>query len=176
VVGLTAGQIAKAFLEDQDHSRWDGAQITEAMRLLDLALRHGRPDPYQLQAAIAAIHAHAPSVAQTDWSRIAALYTELLDRYQQDQPSRLSPFTNRHLPLQLPVMWTSHNVPYVSRDARVASVQIRAADYSRRSWVALGWRRGTASPTCSHRTGSRLSRNGDRLVVRRPPCRTRSAA
>jgi RNA polymerase sigma factor (sigma-70 family) len=72
----TAGDVV--LLEDQDRSRWDGAQIVEAIRLLDRALRHGRPGPYQLQAAIAAIHARAPSVEHTDWSRVAALYAELL--------------------------------------------------------------------------------------------------
>jgi RNA polymerase sigma-70 factor (ECF subfamily) len=65
-------------LEDQDRSRWDRAEITEAVGLLDRALRHGVIGPYQLQAAIAELHAQAPSTDQTDWSRIAALYDRLL--------------------------------------------------------------------------------------------------
>lgn len=65
-------------LEDQDRSRWDRAKIAEAVRLLDRALRHGTPGPYQLQATIAALHAQAPSTEETDWPNIAALYTELL--------------------------------------------------------------------------------------------------
>ncbi|WP_020672491.1 RNA polymerase sigma factor [Amycolatopsis nigrescens] len=65
-------------LEDQDRSRWDHAEIAEAVRLLDRALRLGRPGPYQLQAAIAALHAQASSADRTDWPRIAALYSELL--------------------------------------------------------------------------------------------------
>jgi RNA polymerase sigma-70 factor (ECF subfamily) len=65
-------------MEDQDRARWDRAEITEALGLLDRALRHSRPGPYQLQAAIAALHAQAGSAEQTDWPRIAALYGELL--------------------------------------------------------------------------------------------------
>ncbi|MCT2581908.1 RNA polymerase sigma factor [Actinophytocola gossypii] len=65
-------------LADQDRERWDHAEIAEAMRLLDLALRHESVGPYQLQAMIAALHAAAPTAAATDWPRIAALYAELL--------------------------------------------------------------------------------------------------
>ncbi|HEU5475640.1 MAG TPA: sigma-70 family RNA polymerase sigma factor [Actinophytocola sp.] len=65
-------------LADQDRTRWDRAEITEAIGLLGRALRHDRPGPYQLQAAIAALHAQAASAATTDWPRIAALYEELL--------------------------------------------------------------------------------------------------
>jgi RNA polymerase sigma-70 factor (ECF subfamily) len=72
----TAGDVI--LLADQDRSRWDGAEITEAIGLLDRALWLGRPGPYQLQAAIAALHAQAPTVDETDWPRIAALYAELL--------------------------------------------------------------------------------------------------
>jgi RNA polymerase sigma-70 factor (ECF subfamily) len=65
-------------LEDQDRSRWDRTEIIEAVGLLGRALRHGTPGSYQLQAAIAALHAQAASPEQTDWPRIAALYAELL--------------------------------------------------------------------------------------------------
>ncbi|GLZ35135.1 RNA polymerase subunit sigma-24 [Lentzea sp. NBRC 105346] len=61
-------------LEDQDRSRWDFASIDEGVRLLDRALRFGTPGPYQLQAAIAAVHTQTPP----NWSRIAALYNDLL--------------------------------------------------------------------------------------------------
>ena len=64
-------------LEQQDRSTWNHAQIEEAASLLSNALRRGRPGPYQLQAAIAALHAEAPSFAATDWPQIAALYGEL---------------------------------------------------------------------------------------------------
>jgi RNA polymerase sigma-70 factor (ECF subfamily) len=65
-------------LEDQDRARWDHDAIDEGLRILDdaLALRH--PGPYQLQAAIAALHARAPRPEDTDWPQIAALYGGLL--------------------------------------------------------------------------------------------------
>jgi RNA polymerase sigma-70 factor (ECF subfamily) len=66
-----------ASLEDQDRSRWDQGRIREGLRLLERALRRGRPGPYQIQAAIAALHADAPSFDETDWAQIAELYTAL---------------------------------------------------------------------------------------------------
>src|SRR3954449_12383073 len=72
-----AGDIV--LLEEQDRSRWDHAQIEEALRLVDDALRvPGRPQPYAVQAAVAALHARAPSYEQTDWPQIAGLYEVLL--------------------------------------------------------------------------------------------------
>jgi RNA polymerase sigma-70 factor, ECF subfamily len=66
-------------LEEQDRSRWDRAQIEEGLRMVDDALRvPGRPQPYAVQAAIAALHARAPSYEQTDWPQIAGLYEVLL--------------------------------------------------------------------------------------------------
>src|SRR5215468_4039878 len=64
-------------LEDQDRSRWDRGEIEEGTRVLDAALRRGRPGAYQVQAAIAACHATAADAAGTDWAEIAALYGEL---------------------------------------------------------------------------------------------------
>jgi len=64
-------------LDDQDRAQWDRGRIREGERLLDGALRRRRPGPYQLQAAIAALHATAPSPAETDHPQIAALYGEL---------------------------------------------------------------------------------------------------
>ncbi len=64
-------------LEHQDRSRWDGALIDEGVRILDGARALRRTGPYQLQAAIAACHATAPSAAATDWVRIAGLYADL---------------------------------------------------------------------------------------------------
>ena len=62
-------------LEDQDRSRWDRAQIAEALVLVPLALRGGG-GPYGLEAAIAALHCSAERAADTDWAQIAALYAE----------------------------------------------------------------------------------------------------
>ena len=64
-------------LEDQDRSLWSGAEIDEGVAALERALRQQRPGPYQLQAAIAACHATAPSAGATDWAEIAALYDQL---------------------------------------------------------------------------------------------------
>jgi RNA polymerase sigma-70 factor, ECF subfamily len=65
-------------LSDQDRSLWDRALIDEGHDLVIRCLRRGRPGPYQLQAAIAAVHAAAATAADTDWARIVALYDQLL--------------------------------------------------------------------------------------------------
>ena len=66
-------------LEEQDRTLWDRAQIEEGLRLVEDALRApGRPQPYAVQAAIAALHARAPSFDETDWPQIAGLYEVLL--------------------------------------------------------------------------------------------------
>ena len=65
-------------MAEQDRSQWDAALIGEGVALLTSALRQGPPGPYQLQAAIAAIHDEAPSAADTDWPQIVALYELLL--------------------------------------------------------------------------------------------------
>jgi RNA polymerase sigma-70 factor (ECF subfamily) len=64
-------------LEDQDRSRWDRELIAEGVALMDKAVRHNRPGPYQVQAAIAAIHSRAAKAADTDWAAIDSLYNAL---------------------------------------------------------------------------------------------------
>jgi RNA polymerase sigma-70 factor, ECF subfamily len=64
-------------LEDQDRSRWDRARIVEGEAILERALRMGHAGPYQLQAAIAAVHAVATTTETTDWGQIAGLYEAL---------------------------------------------------------------------------------------------------
>jgi RNA polymerase sigma factor (sigma-70 family) len=64
-------------LQDQDRTRWDHAVAAEAAQLLSRAIELHRPGPYQVQAAIAAVHAQAPGYAQTDWERIRLLYDSL---------------------------------------------------------------------------------------------------
>jgi RNA polymerase sigma-70 factor, ECF subfamily len=68
-------------LEDQNRTLWDTTEIAQGLALVDSALRLGAPGPYQLQAAIAALHAEARTPGDTDWRQIAALYGEL-DRMQ----------------------------------------------------------------------------------------------
>jgi RNA polymerase sigma-70 factor (ECF subfamily) len=76
-----AGEIV--LLEEQDRSRWNGGLIGEGLALIDKAMRHNRPGPYQVQAAIAATHARAAAAADTDWAQIDALYGAL----ERMQPS-----------------------------------------------------------------------------------------
>lgn len=65
-------------LEEQDRSLWDRKQIDEGVRLVETALGLGQVGSYQLQAAIAAVHAEARTADETDWRQIVALYEELL--------------------------------------------------------------------------------------------------
>jgi RNA polymerase sigma-70 factor (ECF subfamily) len=64
-------------LEDQDRSLWSGTMIAEGLALIDKAMRHRRSGPYQIQAAIAALHARAATPEQTDWTQIDLLYGAL---------------------------------------------------------------------------------------------------
>jgi RNA polymerase sigma-70 factor (ECF subfamily) len=64
-------------LEDQDRARWDQEMIDEGLALIDTAVEIRRPGPYQVQAAIAALHARAPRPEDTDWPQIATLYRGL---------------------------------------------------------------------------------------------------
>ena len=82
-----AGRIVR--LRDQDRGRWDAAAIAAAIRLLRRAASLGRPGPYQIQAAILAVHAEAPSWDVTDWPQIVALY-DLLLRHDDTPVIRLN--------------------------------------------------------------------------------------
>ena len=64
-------------LSDQDRAQWNRAQLDEGIALVQAALRLAPPGPYALEAAIAAVHAEAPSAADTDWRQIALLYQRL---------------------------------------------------------------------------------------------------
>jgi RNA polymerase sigma-70 factor (ECF subfamily) len=74
----TAADGRLLLLEEQDRSRWDRQAIGEGRQLVDQALRRGRPGRFALQAAIAAVHAEAPSYADTDWPEVLGLYDLLL--------------------------------------------------------------------------------------------------
>lgn len=65
-------------LADQDRSCWDRGLIAEGQALVRACIRRDRPGPYQLQAAVAAVHSDAPTAAGTDWGQILALYDRLL--------------------------------------------------------------------------------------------------
>lgn len=65
-------------LDAQDRTRWHQGLIAEGLALVEQALKRGRPGPFQMQAAIAALHAESPSFAETDWAQIVRLYEALL--------------------------------------------------------------------------------------------------
>jgi RNA polymerase sigma-70 factor (ECF subfamily) len=65
-------------LADQDRSRWNAARLEEARGLMHACLARNRPGPYQLQAAINAVHCDAPDFASTDWPQILRIYDQLL--------------------------------------------------------------------------------------------------
>jgi RNA polymerase sigma-70 factor (ECF subfamily) len=77
-----SGEGALVLLEDQDRTKWKRGPIDEGARLVERALRMGRPGACQIQGAIAAVHAEASSAAETDWRQIAILYEQLL-RYER---------------------------------------------------------------------------------------------
>ena len=68
---------AIVLLDDQDRTSWNRGMIAEGLALIDKAMRHKRPGPYQVQAAIAALHAQAATPADTDWTQIELLYQTL---------------------------------------------------------------------------------------------------
>jgi RNA polymerase sigma-70 factor (ECF subfamily) len=74
---------AVVLLEDQDRTRWDPKMIREGLALIEKAMRHRRPGPYQAQAAVAALHARAERPEDTDWAQIDLLYGAL----ERMQPS-----------------------------------------------------------------------------------------
>jgi RNA polymerase sigma-70 factor (ECF subfamily) len=65
-------------LPEQDRSRWDRSLVAEGQELVRQCLRRGAPGPYQLQAAVAAVHSDAASAADTDWHQVLALYDQLV--------------------------------------------------------------------------------------------------
>ena len=74
----TAPDGSLVLLPDQDRTRWDGDLIAEGQALVRACLRRNRPGPYQIQAAVNAVHSDAPTAADTDWGQILALYDQLL--------------------------------------------------------------------------------------------------
>ena len=95
-------------MEEQDRSRWDAGLIAEGITLVGAALPRGDIGPYQVQAAIAAVHDEAPSSAATDWPQIVALYEVLL---------RLS---------ANPVVALNHAVAVAMRDGPAAGLELIA--------------------------------------------------
>lgn len=65
-------------LADQDRTRWDHTMVEEGQSLVRICLRRSHPGPYQIQAAINAVHSDAPSTEATDWTQVLALYDQLM--------------------------------------------------------------------------------------------------
>jgi RNA polymerase sigma-70 factor (ECF subfamily) len=74
----TSADGAIVLLADQDRTRWDRALVAEGQAIVRQCLRRGQPGPYQIQAAINAVHSDAPVAAATDWRQILRLYDQLL--------------------------------------------------------------------------------------------------
>jgi RNA polymerase sigma-70 factor (ECF subfamily) len=74
----TAADGSLVLLPDQDRTRWDRDLIAEGQTLVRACLRRNQPGPYQIQAAVNAVHSDAPTAADTDWGQILALYDQLL--------------------------------------------------------------------------------------------------
>ena len=74
----TSADGTRVLLADQDRTRWDRAVVDEGLDLVRRCLRRDRPGPYQVQAAINAVHASAPDTASTDWRQVVALHDQLL--------------------------------------------------------------------------------------------------
>jgi len=74
----TGADGALVLLADQDRGRWDRALVAEGRAIVRTCLRWNRPGPYQLQAAINAVHSDAPTAAATDWRQILVLYDHLV--------------------------------------------------------------------------------------------------
>jgi RNA polymerase sigma-70 factor (ECF subfamily) len=76
--GRTTPDGRLVLLADQDRTRWDRGLITEGQAIVRACLRRNQPGPYQIQAAINAVHSDAPTAAATDWRQISQLYDQLL--------------------------------------------------------------------------------------------------
>jgi len=74
----TAADGDMVLLADQDRRQWDRALVTEGQALVRHCLRRNQPGPYQIQAAINAVHSDAATIADTDWRQIVQLYDQLL--------------------------------------------------------------------------------------------------
>ncbi|THA23834.1 sigma-70 family RNA polymerase sigma factor [Streptomyces sp. RKND-216] len=113
-------------LAEQDRARWDTAQIEEGTALVEYALRHTRPGPYQVQAAIAALHDEAADAETTDWPQILALY-DALDRIWPSPVVRLNHAVAvamvRGPEFGLALLDTLRDDPYLARGHRLAAAR-----------------------------------------------------
>jgi RNA polymerase sigma factor (sigma-70 family) len=148
-------------LAEQDRTRWDRALIDEAVRLLDRALTRPGVGPYQIQAAIAALHAEAPDYERTDWVQIRLLY----DRLQDLAPS--------------PIVRLNQAVAtrYVlGPEAALAEITPLAAEldsyrlfHALRAWLLTGLGRDTEAQAAQERALALASNPAERELLARSP-------
>ena len=120
-------------LEEQDRTRWDHAAITETIATLEAILRRGKPGPYQLQAAIVALHCEAALFAETDWPQIAALYGKLGQLtgnklYELNQIVAMSYFGDIHRTLPILASLAPQLKDYQPYHAACADIHARAGN------------------------------------------------
>jgi RNA polymerase sigma-70 factor (ECF subfamily) len=140
-------------LEDQDRSCWDRERIAEGEALVRRALAMGRPGPYQIQAAIAALHDEAPTAADTDWSQIATLYGAL-------RAMTPSPVVELNLAAAV-AMAEGPAVGLARMDALAASGELERYPYLHAARADLLRRLGRWSEAhSSYRTALELTTNG----------------
>jgi len=136
-------------LAEQERLRWDGEEIAEGVGVLEQALRAGRPGPYQVQAAIAALHAQAPTSEETDWAQVAALYADLARRapspvVEVNRAVAVGMADGPHAGLAVlePLLGAGLLEGYAPLHAAHADLLERAGDPS---GAAAAWRRAAAS-------------------------------
>lgn len=122
-------------LEHQDRARWDRDAIAEGCALVEHAMRRGAPGPFQIQAAVAALHAEAPTWDTTDWPQIAALYGEMdriapspVTRVNQAAAVAMADGPNVGLRLLAPLLDDARLERYQPLHATHAELLVRAGD------------------------------------------------
>ena len=127
----------------QDRARWDRDELDEGLALVRAALTRGRPGPYALQAAIAAVHAEAARADETDWRQIVELYG---------------------------VLWTMHRSPVIALNRAVAVAEVRRArdGAAARRGARRGARRVPPLPFDARQSAAaaRAARRGGRCLSR----------
>ena len=156
-------------LAEQDRSLWDATLVTEGTGLVTAALAHGRPGPYQLQAAIAAVHDEAGSAQDTDWPQVLALY-DLLERLSDNPVVRLNRAVATamvHGPrVGLTLLGEVAADPRMSRNHRVEAVRAHLLQLAGEPAAALEHYRSAARMTTSPAERRYLDARAEALVDR----------
>jgi RNA polymerase sigma factor (sigma-70 family) len=159
-------------LDEQDRTRWDHRRIREGVALVSSTLAQGRVGPYQVQAAIAAIHDEAPDVLNTDWPQVLALY-DLLARMQNNPMVRLNrsvAFAMVHGPAAgLRELESLDADPRIASQHRLAAVKAHLYERAGNTNAALTHYRAAAERTTSTAERNYLLMKAARLAEPRTP-------